>query len=141
MVTKRLVAVIGAGPAGLFMASSLVKAGCAVVLINRDIKPGGLVEYGVFPTKHKFKNGLRKQFRKTLSNNDVAYRGHVSVGVSATVPASARWGWQRPYARPRRPGGVPVAARSSGGSGDMSVCVRLQGTTATCPCPQPNFSD
>ena len=44
---KYQVAVIGAGPAGLFGASELAKSGVEVTLFNRDIKPGGLAEYGI----------------------------------------------------------------------------------------------
>jgi len=88
MTTKQLVAIIGAGPAGLFMAKELTDSGAAVVLINRDIKPGGLLEYGVFPTKHKFKNGLRKQFRETLAKADVYYRGNVDIGEQCLLSHS-----------------------------------------------------
>ena len=44
---KYLVAVIGAGPAGIFAARQLVNEGAQVMLFNRDIKPGGLAEYGI----------------------------------------------------------------------------------------------
>jgi NADPH-dependent glutamate synthase beta subunit-like oxidoreductase len=37
-----LVAVIGAGPAGLFASRQLACDGVHVVLINRDIKAGGI---------------------------------------------------------------------------------------------------
>ena len=60
---KYLVAVIGAGPAGIFAARQLASEGAHVVLFNRDIKPGGLAEYGIYPAKHKMKEGLRRQFR------------------------------------------------------------------------------
>ena len=43
-----LVAVIGAGPAGLFAARALAAAGARVILLNRDIKLGGLADYGIF---------------------------------------------------------------------------------------------
>ncbi|NIO01362.1 MAG: NAD(P)-binding protein, partial [Candidatus Latescibacteria bacterium] len=46
------VAVIGAGPAGLYAAKHLASEGIKVALFNRDIKPGGLAEYGIYPTKH-----------------------------------------------------------------------------------------
>jgi ferredoxin--NADP+ reductase len=58
----------------------LVEAGAHVVLFNRDIKPGGLAEYGIFPTKHKMKEGLRKQFRRILTHPQVDYYGNCSVG-------------------------------------------------------------
>jgi ferredoxin--NADP+ reductase len=75
-----VVAVIGAGPAGLFAARQLVSEGARVVLFNRDIKPGGLAEYGIYPTKHKMKEGLRKQFRQILQIPEIDYYGNVTIG-------------------------------------------------------------
>jgi ferredoxin--NADP+ reductase len=76
-----LVAVVGAGPAGLFGARELANNGAHVVLFNRDVKPGGLAEYGIFPTKHTMKEGLRKQFRQVLDNPNIDYLGNVTVGT------------------------------------------------------------
>lgn len=75
-----VVAVVGAGPAGLFATRALAAAGCRVLLLNRDIKPGGLAEYGIFLDKYKMKGGLRRQFQKILSDPRVTYLGHVAVG-------------------------------------------------------------
>ncbi len=77
------VAVVGAGPAGLFAARHLAKAGVEVALINRDIKPGGLAEYGIYPNKYKMKEGLRKQFRKVLEGEKMHYFGNLSIGAEA----------------------------------------------------------
>ena len=44
-----MVAIVGAGPAGLYAARKLAEGGAGVVLFNRDIKPGGLAEYGIYP--------------------------------------------------------------------------------------------
>jgi ferredoxin/flavodoxin---NADP+ reductase len=74
------VAVVGAGPAGLFATRALAAAGCRVLLLNRDVKPGGLAEYGIFLDKYKMKGGLRRQFQKILSDPHVTYLGHVPVG-------------------------------------------------------------
>ena len=82
---KYLVAVIGAGPAGLFAARQLALAGAQVVLLNRDIKPGGLAEYGIYPDKHKMKEGLRKQFRQLLALPQIEYWGNVTVGQDADL--------------------------------------------------------
>jgi len=71
---------VGAGPAGLFAAQKIAQAGHEVVVFNRDIKPGGLAEYGIYPTKDKMKVGLRKQFAKVLSLPNVHYIGHACVG-------------------------------------------------------------
>ena len=77
---EHVVAVVGAGPAGLFATRALAAAGCRVLLLNRDIKPGGLAEYGIFLDKYKMKGGLRRQFQKFLSDPRVTYLGHVPVG-------------------------------------------------------------
>lgn len=78
--------VIGAGPAGLYATKKLSESGIRVIVLNRDIKPGGLAEYGIFPNKHAMKEGLRKQYRKILTHPLVSYFGNVRVGEDSTVP-------------------------------------------------------
>lgn len=80
MKNNYITAVVGAGPAGLFAAKELASHGVEVVLFNRDIKPGGLAEYGIYPSKHKMKEGLRKQFRQILSAPQIQYYGNIVVG-------------------------------------------------------------
>ena len=77
--------VVGAGPAGLFAAQKIALAGHEVIIFNRDVKPGGLAEYGIYPVKDKMKFGLRKQFAKVLSLPNVHYFGHVPVGMNSPV--------------------------------------------------------
>jgi ferredoxin--NADP+ reductase len=79
------VAVIGAGPAGLFGARELANLGARVVLFNRDIKPGGLAEYGIYPNKHTMKNGLRKQFRSIMDLPNLEYYGNVTIGTQGDL--------------------------------------------------------
>ena len=81
----KTVFVVGAGPAGLFAAQKIGQAGHEVIVLNRDIKPGGLAEYGIYPTKDKMKTGLRKQFAKVLSLPNVHYIGHAPVGNNAAI--------------------------------------------------------
>jgi len=80
MTNQFFVAVVGAGPAGLFGARELANQGARVALFNRDMKPGGLAEYGIYPAKHSMKDGLRKQFRQIMDLADIEYYGNVSVG-------------------------------------------------------------
>src|SRR3990172_7267653 len=80
MTNQFFVAVVGAGPAGLFGAPELANQGARVALFNRDMKPGGLAEYGIYPAKHSMKDGLRKQFRQIMDLADIEYYGNVSVG-------------------------------------------------------------
>lgn len=82
---KYLAAVIGAGPAGLFAARELALNGVRVVLLNRDIKPGGLAEYGIYPGKIKVKEGLRHQFRQVLSTPGIDYYGNLPVGLRGVL--------------------------------------------------------
>lgn len=79
------VVIVGAGPAGLYAARELALQGIQVVLLNRDIKPGGLAEYGIYPSKLKMKNGLRAQFNQVLNMPNVHYFGNVTVGESADL--------------------------------------------------------
>src|SRR5689334_11483053 len=85
MENGHLVAVIGAGPAGLFAARELAQQGKRVALINRDIKPGGLAEYGIYPDKHVMKEGLRKQFRQALEQPNIDYYGNITIGASGSL--------------------------------------------------------
>jgi ferredoxin--NADP+ reductase len=76
---KYLVAVVGAGPAGIYAAKQLTSDGAHVVLFNRDIKPGGLAEYGIYPDKYRMKDGLRVQFHQILDAPDIEYFGNVRI--------------------------------------------------------------
>ena len=77
---KHVIIVAGAGPAGMAVAASLGKAGHDVIILNRDIKFGGLAEYGIFPSKLKLRGGLRKQYWDLLQQPNVHYLGNVSIG-------------------------------------------------------------
>jgi len=75
-----VVIVAGAGPAGMAVAGTLAKAGHEVIILNRDIKFGGLAEYGIFPSKLKLRGGLKKQYWELLEQANVHYFGNVSIG-------------------------------------------------------------
>jgi ferredoxin--NADP+ reductase len=79
------VAIIGAGPAGLFAARELAEHGVHVTVFNRDIKPGGLAEYGIYPDKHNMKEMLRKQFRMAMENPNLEYRGNVLIANNGDI--------------------------------------------------------
>lgn len=84
-IFRPIVAVIGAGPAGLYAAKHLADNDCHVIILNRDIKPGGLAEYGIFFDKYKMKSGLRKQFKGILALPNVHYFGNVRVGTDGDL--------------------------------------------------------
>ncbi len=84
-IPNYLVVVIGAGPAGLFASRLLASNDAQVVLLNRDIIPGGLAEYGIYFDKYKMKEGLRRQFQQILENPAIDYYGNVLVGENGDI--------------------------------------------------------
>ena len=87
--SQYIVAVIGAGPAGLYASRQLANDNAHVVLFNRDIKPGGLAEYGIYPTKHKMKEGLQKQFRQIMEMPEIDYYGNILIGKNGDFSLAA----------------------------------------------------
>jgi ferredoxin/flavodoxin---NADP+ reductase len=83
-----LVIMVGAGPAALYATGKLTERGHTVVILNRDVKPGGLAEYGIYLSKHKMKEGLRKQFRQILAHPRAVYFGGVTVGGAGAITLS-----------------------------------------------------
>lgn len=77
---KHVIIVAGAGPAGMAVAASLSKSSHEIIILNRDIKFGGLAEYGIFPAKLKLRGGLKKQYWELLNRPNVHYFGNVSIG-------------------------------------------------------------
>ncbi len=82
--SKYLVAVVGAGPAGIFASRLLAMNNVHVVLLNRDILPGGLAEYGIYFDKYKMKEGLRKQFQQILELPAIDYFGNIQIGEAGS---------------------------------------------------------
>jgi len=83
--SSHVIIVVGAGPAGMAVAASLAKDGHEVIILNRDIKFGGLAEYGIFPAKLRLRGGLKKQYWELLNRPNVHYFGNVSVGNSKSL--------------------------------------------------------
>src|SRR5713226_8581871 len=73
----------------MFAAQKIAQGGHEVIIFNRDIKPGGLAEYGIYPVKDKMKDGLRKQFHNFLAMPNVTYLGNVPVGGGGIMSVDA----------------------------------------------------
>lgn len=80
------VAIVGAGPSGLFAADALLKAreDVYVDVFESLPTPYGLVRYGVAPDHHRIKN-VTKTFEKTCRNPRVRYFGNVTFGRDLTL--------------------------------------------------------
>jgi ferredoxin--NADP+ reductase len=81
------VAVVGAGPAGIYVADALISRATnpvAVDLFDRLPTPYGLLRYGVAPDHLKMKSMVRA-LQRTLDDDRVHFLGNVSVGTDVTV--------------------------------------------------------
>jgi ferredoxin--NADP+ reductase len=81
------VAVVGAGPAGLFLTDSLLKNSgqpVSIDVIERLPTPYGLVRYGVAPDHAKIKSVITT-FHKTLEDPRVRFLGNVNFGTDLTI--------------------------------------------------------
>ncbi|MFD9669942.1 pyridine nucleotide-disulfide oxidoreductase [Rhodococcus sp. NPDC059968] len=79
------VAVIGAGPSGIFAVGDLLRSGQvdAVDVYDKLPAPYGLVRYGVAPDHLKIKS-VSQKFHKILSDERVRFFGNVEYGVDIT---------------------------------------------------------
>ena len=78
------VAVVGAGPAGLYGVDALVKKGAAVDVFETLFAPFGLVRYGVAPDHPKIKR-TGAVFERILGHPDVRLFANVAVGRDVSV--------------------------------------------------------
>jgi len=80
----KTVAVVGCGPAGLSCAHRLAMLGHAVVIFNRDAKPGGLNEYGIaaYKTVDDF---AQREVDYILAIGGITVHNNVEMGVDFTL--------------------------------------------------------
>jgi ferredoxin--NADP+ reductase len=85
-MTMRHVAVIGAGPSGLFAAAELLKRpDVAVDVYDRLPTPFGLVRYGVAPDHLKIKS-VAAALSKVFADPRVRFFGNVAYGDQLSLP-------------------------------------------------------
>lgn len=78
------VAVIGAGPAGIYASDLLVRGGAQVDLFERMPAPFGLIRYGVAPDHPRIK-GIVTALHKVLDKPEIRLIGNVTIGQDITV--------------------------------------------------------
>ncbi len=87
-MTKMRVAVVGAGPAGIYAADLLIKAerdfDVEIDLFEQLPAPYGLVRYGVSPDHPRIK-GIITALREVLDRGDIRYFGNVRYGEDITL--------------------------------------------------------
>ena len=84
------IAVIGAGPSGLYAVAALLASGApvSVSVLDRLAAPYGLVRYGVAPDHVKMKSVIRV-LQQPFDQSDVEFLGDVQLGDADGVPFEA----------------------------------------------------
>ncbi len=87
-VTKLRLAIVGAGPAGIYAADILLKHersfDVSIDLFDQLPAPYGLVRYGVAPDHPRIK-GIITALREVLDRGDIRIFGNVSFGTDITL--------------------------------------------------------
>src|SRR5690606_9100358 len=87
-VTTLRVAVVGAGPAGIYASDLLLKAerkfDVSIDLFEQLPAPYGLVRYGVAPDHPRIK-GIVTALREVLDRGDIRLFGNVHFGTDVTL--------------------------------------------------------
>ena len=87
-MTKLRLAIVGAGPAGIYAADILLKAergfDVSIDLFESLPAPYGLVRYGVAPDHPRIK-GIITALREVLDRGDIRIFGNVTYGVDITL--------------------------------------------------------
>lgn len=80
------VAIVGAGPAGIYASDLLMKSGqeVSIDLFERMPAPFGLIRYGVAPDHPRIK-GIVNSLHAVLSKPNVRFLGNVDVGKTVSV--------------------------------------------------------
>lgn len=82
MSQKLRIAVVGAGPAGIYASDILTKSDqvdATIDLIERDPTPFGLIRYGVAPDHPRIKE-IVKALKRVLSHPDIRFLGNIHYG-------------------------------------------------------------
>lgn len=87
-MTELRLAIVGAGPAGIYAADLLLKAerafSVSIDLFDQLPAPYGLVRYGVAPDHPRIK-GIINALRDVLDRGDIRFFGNVRFGVDITL--------------------------------------------------------
>ena len=82
--TDLRVAVIGAGPAGIYASDLLAKQGVNIDLFEQMPAPFGLIRYGVAPDHPRIK-GIVNSLHAVMEKPNVRFLGNIEIGTTITV--------------------------------------------------------
>jgi len=81
--TRKKVAIVGSGPAGLSAAYYLRKSGHRVTVFDRDEKPGGMLSYAIPP--YRLPDDIISRQVKVLENLGIEFKPGVNIGKDITL--------------------------------------------------------
>ncbi len=87
MSAPLVIAIVGAGPSGIYAAEALSQQGdlaVEIAVIDRLPVPFGLVRYGVAPD-HESIRSIRKTLERTLEKPSVCFYGDVTIGSDLSI--------------------------------------------------------
>ena len=115
-MTKLRLAIVGAGPAGIYAADILLKAernfDVSIDLFEQLPAPYGLVRYGVAPDHPRIK-GIITALREVLDRGDIRLFGNVRFGEDITLDDLKQPLQRRDLRHRRRPRRRPATSRAS----------------------------
>jgi ferredoxin/flavodoxin---NADP+ reductase len=85
--TPLVVAIVGAGPSGIYAAEALshqTDVDVEIAVIDRLPVPFGLVRYGVAPDHHSIRS-IRNTLERTLEKSSVSFYGDVTIGADLSI--------------------------------------------------------
>lgn len=82
------IAIIGSGPAGCYLAQSLVRSlpGCELTLFDRLPSPFGLIRYGI-AADHQHTKAITRQFERLFAAPNVRFAGDVAIDTDGVIGA------------------------------------------------------
>src|SRR5262245_63201888 len=83
MRTRKRVAIVGSGPAGLAAADQLNRAGHSVTVFEKSDRIGGLLRYGI--PEFKMEKRFLDRRLEIMGAEGVVFRPAVNVGVDVTA--------------------------------------------------------
>lgn len=85
-MTRRQIAIVGAGPSGCYLAQALLKAqpDLQIDLVDRLPVPYGLVRYGV-AADHQGTKGVTRQFARIFERQGARFFGNIEIGQHVSL--------------------------------------------------------
>jgi len=81
--TRKTIAVVGSGPAGLAAAQQLNRAGHQVTVFERDKKAGGLLRYGI--PDFKLEKHIIDRRLEVMEKEGIIFKTNTNVGVNYSI--------------------------------------------------------